>query len=83
MFTITKIRAILLIKPNFNFNNKLIFGQRMMDLSQKVWFRKKSTARRERRHMTPFSNRYLYMTLRVNYTTLAFLHQSMPPSATT
>ena len=31
---VAKLRAILLIKADFNFHNKLIFGQRMMDLAR-------------------------------------------------
>ena len=31
---VAKLRAILLIEADFNFHNKLIFGQRMMDLAR-------------------------------------------------
>ena len=31
---VTKLQAILLMKADFNFHNKLIFGQRMMNLAQ-------------------------------------------------
>ena len=32
---VTKLREILLMEADFNYNNRLIFGSRMMDLARK------------------------------------------------
>ena len=46
---VTKLRAILLMKADFNFHNHLIFGSRMMDLArQHNMFQKRSSAKKGR-----------------------------------